>query len=83
MKTLGVLGVLCVILLVIFLIANEKAKNYFTENTNKELTVSWLDYNLKELEIGASGDMVGDLNNLWREYLEGKVDSAEFIKRLK
>jgi len=27
--------------------------------------------------------MVGDLNNLWREYLEGKVDSAEFIKRLK
>ena len=83
MKSLGVLGVLCVILLIVFLILNKKAKKYFTDNTNRELTVSGLDYNLKELEIGASGDMVGDLNNLRREYLEGKVDSAEFIKRLK
>ena len=83
MKSLGILGVLCVILLIIFLIANKKAKKYFTENTNKELTLNGLDYALKELEIGASGDMVGDLNNLRREYLEGKVDSEEFIKRLK
>ncbi len=83
MKRMGVLGGCCILLFVIFLIARAKGKKNLYENENKQLTVGGIGYSLKELEVGASGEMVGDLNDYRVQFLEGRIDSAEFIKRLK
>ena len=83
MMRVGVLGGCCIVLLVIYFIARAKSGTGGLGRSNKELTVAGLGYTLKGLEAGSASNMAGDLKEYRQKYLEGKIEAAELIQKLK
>ncbi len=83
MTILIVFAVLCVILFILVLVFKSKAKKHLYSKTNKELTVYGVGYTLQSLDTEMSSDIVGDINDLRKKYLEGNLSTEEFIRRMK
>lgn len=78
---LGIMGVICAITLILFIIVRIKNRHSSYETSNKDLSVSGLGYYMESIDVPEESR--SELDSPRREFIEGKIKAKELIAKLK